>query len=298
MKTRTSAFRLTLLSACLAAALPVALQAQPPRGADVPEAVRMARPSAEEVSQAQQALRGMLENADADTQALAQKYPDLFQVTPPGVSTVIPSLNIRFLPQHEQQKARAAQGNIDLLFTGDSITDWWDMESGPYAGKAVFDQYFGDMNAVTFGIAGDTTQGLLYRLQNGEGEGFDPKAVMLMIGTNNTASNTAGEIAEGIGAIVLDMQTRWPDTKILLLAIFPRGEPDHIARPEIAQINAIISKLHDGEQVHYMDIGEVFMEEDGSIPRDVMSDLLHPSPKGYELWAGAVKDKLVELVGG
>ena len=100
---------------------------------------------------------------------------------------------------------------------GDSITDFWRNADGPYAGKPVLDKHFGQWKIANFGIAGDTTQGVLYRLQNGEGQGFSPKAIMLMIGTNNTARNTAAEIAEGVGAVVLELQKDFPQAKILLL---------------------------------------------------------------------------------
>jgi lysophospholipase L1-like esterase len=121
---------------------------------------------------------------------------------------------------------------------------------------------------------------------------------MLMIGTNNTLRNTAAEIAEGIGAVVLELQRDFPQAKILLLGVFPRGRPNDPVRATIADINRIISKLHDGQRVHYLDIGAKFLAPDGTIPADVMSDLLHPGPKGYEIWAEAVKEPLTALMAG
>jgi lysophospholipase L1-like esterase len=118
-----------------------------------------------------------------------------------------------------------------------------------------------------------------------------------MIGTNNTARNTAAEIAEGIGAVVLELQRDFPQAKILLLGVFPRGRPNDPVRGTIAEINRTIAKLHDGDRVHYLDIGAQFLAADGSIPADVMSDLLHPGPKGYEIWAQAVKEPLTKLMG-
>jgi lysophospholipase L1-like esterase len=152
------------------------------------------------------------------------------------------------------------------------------------------------MKVANFGIAGDTTQGVLFRLKNGEGQGFSPKAVMLMIGTNNTMRNSAGEIAEGIGAVVLELQKDFPNAKILLLAIFPRNTPEDPVRETIAEINATISKLHDGKTVFYLDIGAKFLDDKGNIPKDVMSDALHPTTKGYEIWAEAVKEPLANLL--
>ena len=179
---------------------------------------------------------------------------------------------------------------------GDSITDFWRNEDGPFAGKPVLDEYFGHWNIANFGIAGDTTQGVLYRLQNGEGEGFSPRAVMLMIGTNNTGRNNAAEIAEGLGAVVLELQNRFPETKILLLGIFPRSTPDNPVRGMIAEINESVSRLHDGQTVHYLDIGHVFLDDAGNIPAEVMSDGLHPGPEGYRLWAEAVRAPLAALM--
>jgi lysophospholipase L1-like esterase len=238
--------------------------------------------------------------SDPAARALLAKYPNLIEVRPPapGPNTaIIPALSGGFQAKHQANLAVAAQGDSDVLFMGDSITDFWRNTDGQFAGKAVQDKYFGKWKVANFGIAGDTTQGVLYRLQNGEGKGFKPKAVMLMIGTNNTGRNTAPEIAEGIGAVVLQLQKDFPDAKILLLGIFPRGNPTDAVRGAISQINAIISKLHDGNRVHYLDIGPKFLDATGAIPRDVMSDLLHPGAKGYEIWAEAVVEPLNKLVG-
>lgn len=108
--------------------------------------------------------------------------------------------------------------------------------------------------------------------------------------------NNDSEIAEGIGAVVLELQKDFPKVKILLLAVFPRSTPNDPARATIAEINQKISKLHDGNMVHYMDIGDNFLDDQGYIPQDVMSDALHPSAKGYEIWAEAVNSKLRSLM--
>ena len=120
---------------------------------------------------------------------------------------------------------------------------------------------------------------------------------MLMIGTNNTGRNTAAEIAEGIGAVVLELQKDFPEAKILLLGVFPRGPADDPARATIAAINTTIAKLHDGNRIHYLDIGDQFLDADGNIPAEIMSDALHPSTRGYEIWAQAVREPLSRLIG-
>ena len=119
---------------------------------------------------------------------------------------------------------------------------------------------------------------------------------MLMIGTNNTGRNTAAEIAEGIGAVVMELQKDFPKAKILLLGIFPRSTPNDPVRATISEINGIIAKLHDGDRVHYLDIGTKFLDASGNIPREVMGDALHPTTQGYEIWAQAVKDPLEKLI--
>ncbi len=275
--------------------------AQPPGAeavpAPAPAAVAIPRPTAAEVDLARRALERFVAGADAETRAIVEKYPGLLEVrTPPPNTAVIPNLAPFFQAKHQANLEVARQGDAELLFMGDSITDFWRNEEGDFAGKPVFDEYFGHWNVANFGIAGDTTQGVLYRLQNGEGEGFEPRAVMLMIGTNNTGRNTAAEIAEGIGAVVLQLQNDFPEAPILLLGIFPRGGANDPVRDTIADINQRIAALHDGERVHYLDIGEHFLDANGEIPADVMSDGLHPSQKGYEIWAEAVIEPLTELM--
>jgi len=272
-------------------------QVQSAEPAPVPAAVAIPRPSAEEIQLAERSLAAYFETADPAVKAINQKYPGLIAVrVPPPNSAIVPNLAPYFQTKHQSNLEIAKKGDIDVLFMGDSITDFWRSESGTMAGKPVFDKYFGSMKAANFGIAGDTTQGVLYRLQHGEGQGFSPKAVMLMIGTNNTGRNTAAEIAEGIGAIVLEMQKDFPKARILLLAIFPRNTANDPVRATIAEINSIIAHLHDGDRVHYLDIGAKFLDAAGNIPKDIMGDALHPTGKGYEIWAEAVKEPLASLL--
>jgi lysophospholipase L1-like esterase len=171
------------------------------------------------------------------------------------------------------------------------------------ANKAVFDKYFGSVKTANFAIAGDTTQGLLWGLKNGEGQGFQPKAIMLMIGTNNSGGNdnagtpTAAEIAEGVGAVVLEMRNDFPNAKILLLAIFPRGLAGDSVRDKIVEINKIVARLDDQRHVFYLDIGARFLDEKGNfLPDAFRADNLHPQAKGYDIWGAAVKDKLADLM--
>jgi len=276
-------------------------QAQPrqPVPAEVPDVVRMARPTEAELDTARASLAAFLRSADAQTRSILDRFPGVLEVRDlPANTAIIPNLAQGFREKHERNLEVAGQGNAELLLMGDSITDFWRNPEGNFAGKPVLDEYFGQWNIANFGIAGDTTEGVLYRLENGEGDGFSPRAIMLMIGTNNTRRNSAGEISEGVGAIVLSLREHFPDAEILLLGIFPRSQPDNPVREQIAEINRTISRLDDGETVHYMDIGDVFLDADGTIPTSVMTDGLHPTTEGYRRWAEAVREPLTALMGG
>ncbi len=198
-----------------------------------------------------------------------------------------------FNRQHQQFVERAQQGNIDVLFVGDSITQGW-----PGPGKAVWEQYYAPMKAAEFGIGYDRTQHVLWRLQNGEGQGFQPKVVVLMIGTNNLGPNTVPQTAEGIAAVVKELRHDFPAAKILLLGIFPRDVPGSINRQRVADTNKIIAKLNDGQHVFYLDIGPKFLDPAGVITPDIMADRppLHPTAKGYEIWAAAIQEPLANLL--
>ena len=204
--------------------------------------------------------------------------------------------------RHADFLARAKQGNIDLLFTGDSITDFFYYGRPGYPqmnGRTVWDKNFGALNAADFAVGGAKTQNLVYQFQNGELEGYKAKCVVMMIGTNNiSARNTPEETVAGIKAVIAEIQKRQPDAKLLLLGIFPRGKTtDDPYRPAIKQVNAVISKLDDGQHIFYMDIGDKFLGPDGSIAADVMSDALHPTEKGYTIWAEAILPKVKQLMG-
>ncbi|MDG3003758.1 platelet-activating factor acetylhydrolase IB subunit [Paludisphaera mucosa] len=189
----------------------------------------------------------------------------------------------------EVKKAREAKG-VDLLFLGDSITEGW-------GGNDVWKKHYAPRKALNLGIGGDQTQHVLWRIQNGEIDGIKPKAVMLMIGTNNSASSSADEIAAGVEAIVAELKTRLPESKILVLGVFPRGQKPDATRKKLQDVNARISKLDDGKKVFYLDIGKSFLEKDDTISKEIMPDYLHLSGKGYELWAEAVEPTLRKLLG-
>jgi lysophospholipase L1-like esterase len=209
----------------------------------------------------------------------------------------------RWLQRHEAFVAEARRGDIKVLFLGDSITDFWRDTNPQRGGKAVWDREYAPLKAANFGISADRTQNVLWRLGHGEAEGYQPKVVVLMIGTNNTGlerdgtpRNTPAELVEGVTAVVRELRARFPDAKILFLAIFPRGEKDSPQRAQVAEVNRELAKLNDGQHVFFLDIGGRFLDAEGNIPRDIMPDLLHPSLKGYEIWADAIRGPLQELL--
>ena len=185
--------------------------------------------------------------------------------------------------------------DTQVLFIGDSITQGW--EGG--GAKEIWESNFAKYKAVNLGIGGDRTQHVLWRLKNAPLDGVKPKAAVVMIGTNNSngEDNTPGQIAGGIAAVVKMLRERLPGTKVLLLGIFPRGENFNPQRGKITQINQVLPKLADEQNVFYMDIGHHFLELDGHLPANIMPDYLHLSAKGYELWAKAIEGKLAQLAG-
>ncbi|HEV7402013.1 MAG TPA: GDSL-type esterase/lipase family protein [Chthoniobacteraceae bacterium] len=196
-----------------------------------------------------------------------------------------------FIAQHEKYVALAKKGDIGVVFLGDSITAGW------VGAKEIWDKSFGQYKPVNFGIGGDRTQHVLWRIQNGELDGISPKALVLMIGTNNSGGDKPEGIASGITKIVETVRQKCPNTKILLLAIFPRGpSPTFPNRVTNEAANKIISKLDDGKHVFYLDIGKKFLKEDGSFKDDISKDLLHFVPAGYQIEADAIGPKLAELM--
>lgn len=196
--------------------------------------------------------------------------------------------------RHWAVNERAKQGNVDMIFIGDSITHSWENN-----GKEVWQKYYEHRKAVNLGFSGDRTQHVLWRLDNGNIDGISPKVAVVMIGTNNSDGddNTAEEIADGIIAICKKLQAKLPRTKILLLAVFPRAEKPCPQREKIAEANKIASKIADGKMIHYLDIGPKFLEPDESISKEIMPDYLHLTPKGYQIWAEAIEPTVAKLMG-
>jgi lysophospholipase L1-like esterase len=201
--------------------------------------------------------------------------------------------------RHKSFLEIAKAGNIGLLFVGDSITDWFSnpFRNGAAPGLEVWKATFTPYQPANFGIAGDTTQGVLWRMQNGELEGFQARVIVLMLGTNNINRNPVDEIVDGDRLIIEEFRKRQPQAKVLLLGIFPRGaDPANPYRATIREINAKLATLADSKQVFFMDIGDKFLTPDGRLTTEIMADGLHPTAKGYQIWADAIKDTINRLM--
>jgi lysophospholipase L1-like esterase len=217
---------------------------------------------------------------------------DLPTTSPVNPATMPTTREGGFMKFHEQYVQQIKQGNIDVLFTGDSITFQW-----RNVGKAQWEKYYGSMKAANFGHSGDGTQHLLWRLQNGECDGPAPKVVVLMIGTNNIGGNlySVSDVADGITANVNELRKHWPTTKIFIMGITPSGGSTPPKRKKIDAVNQIVSKLDDGRHIFYMDIGPKFMDEDGVVSTTLINGL-HPTAAGYEIWGTAIKEPLDNLL--
>jgi lysophospholipase L1-like esterase len=198
--------------------------------------------------------------------------------------------------RHARFNEIATTGDIDLVFLGDSITQGWEGN-----GKGVWAEQYGPESGrktANFGIGGDRTQHVLWRIDNGNFEGITPKLIVLMIGTNNSGDNTPREIADGVIAILQKLRVKVPGAKILTLAIFPRGADNTDAKRKTNHAaNAIIKNCADDDMIHYLDIGSTFLEKDKTLTKEIMPDLLHLSEDGYARWASAIEEKVAELLG-
>ena len=204
-----------------------------------------------------------------------------------------------WLPRHEQKLADAKAikekgGKIDLLFIGDSITQGWEKE-----GAAVWEKNYAKRYAFALGFSGDRTENVLWRLQHNAVDNMSPKLVVMMIGTNNTGHRheDPATTAAGIKKLLGELQQRLPDSKILLLAVFPRDEkPEGQLRQINNSVNAIIKDYADNKRIFFADLNSVFLTNEGDLSKEIMPDLLHPNEKGYELWAKALEPHLQKLL--
>lgn len=227
----------------------------------------------------------------------------------PGVArpptTLVPCTQDRDWPTYDWARRHAAvtaltrERKAELVFVGDSITQMFGGEPHDRGqpGKNVWEKFYGRRNAANLGFGYDYVENTLWRLQHGELDGAKAKVVVVLIGTNNTGKNSAEEIAAGVRAICDEIQKRQPSAKILLLAILPRSPQPDAARAKLGEVNKLIAKFDGQNGITFLDVGAKFVAEDGSISRELMGDFLHPTEKGYTLWAEAMEPVLSRLLG-
>ncbi len=207
-----------------------------------------------------------------------------------------------WMARHNAVVERVKQGKVDLLLIGDSITHMWggvpEEQTIHGRGDYLWDKYFGSRNAVNLGFGWDRTQHVLWRFEHGELDGIKPKVAVVMIGTNNMGSNSTEDIVTGIDTIVSQLRHKLPKTKILLLGIFPRDQnPSSPMRKQVEDVNRGISILGKEWMITYLDLSSKFLQEDGTISAEIMPDFLHPSAKGFGIWARAMEPTLAKLFG-
>lgn len=197
----------------------------------------------------------------------------------------------RWNQMFKEDVAVADAGNVDLLFVGDSITEGWNQE--------VWKKSFGAWKTANFGIGGDHTGNVLWRLDNGHAEKLHPKLVVLTIGVNNFFHCNAkpDDVFDGVRAVVGKLRALYPDAKILLNGVLPYAQSAQSPkRAEIVELNRKISTLGDGKKVVYKDYGARFLLADGDMSPEVMADFLHPTPKGYQIWSDAMLPDIEKLM--
>jgi lysophospholipase L1-like esterase len=234
------------------------------------------------------------------------------QTNAPGTNAVVAEPEVHtniaiILAKHKtprtdavMQRSKDNPGDYDIEFIGDSITQGWEG-----AGSNVWQEFYGNRKCINMGVGGDGTQHVLWRFDQGELDGIKAKVAVVMIGTNNSGKKrdgtelcTEADILEGVVAIVQQIRTRQPETKIILLGIFPRGQTFSTQRGKLLQINQALARLDDGKNIFYIDFGSQMIENDGSISKSMMKDYLHPGEAGYKIWANAIEPKLKELLAG
>ena len=220
----------------------------------------------------------------------------LFFALPAFAQNLAITLENRDIPRFHEQAERLAQGDVDVLWVGDSITHRW--ERNPDGeGRALFAEICKTYRILNLGYGGDKTEHAIWRMENGELEGYKAKLFTLMIGTNNGASDVNG-IAKGIKRILDVIRKKHPESKIVLMPIFPRNaKPADRLRVGNGKVNDIIKDYADGENILWLDFNDKFLLPDGTLTKEVMNDLLHPNEKGYQIWWDAIRPVFKEICG-
>ena len=201
---------------------------------------------------------------------------------------------------HEQLLEKAKRGGIDVYFVGDSIARRWGATDYPAFLENWKQNFFG-WNAADFGWGADTTQNILWRLENGELDGVNPKVIVILGGTNNVGRQAGddakiAEITRGLKTIVDRCREKAPNAVIVLTAIFPRNDSMAVI-PTINRINAGLERIADGKKIRFLNVNDKLADKDGTLFEGMMGDKLHPTLKGYQVWADGLKPILTEVLG-
>jgi lysophospholipase L1-like esterase len=201
---------------------------------------------------------------------------------------------------HQQLLAKAKSGGIDVYFLGDSITRRWGALDYPDF-LAHWKKSFQGWNAGNFGWGADRTENILWRLENGELDGVDPKVIVILAGTNNVGrepgdESTVADVTRGLAAVVGGCRKKAPGATVIVTAIFPRNDNPAVM-PTIARINANLARMADGKSIRFLDVNPRLADANGTLFEGMMVDGLHPSLKGYEVWADGLKPVLIQLLG-
>lgn len=206
---------------------------------------------------------------------------------------------------HQQLLAKRTAGRIDVYFEGDSITRRWGATDYPQLLENWKKNFYG-WNAADFGWGADRVENILWRLDHGELDGVNPKVIVLLAGTNNVGDRVhaegidaaAANVSRGIAAVLDIMQKKAPNAHIILMGIFPRNDSMELM-PEIDKINASLANMADGGKIRYLNINDRLADSTGRLYEGMMNarDKLHPTVRGYQVWAEALKPLLTQILG-
>ena len=237
----------------------------------------------------------------------------MFNRRPPSAAKAAPAdqplarTDPNSLTAHAQLLEKARKGGIDVYFAGDSITRRWGATDYPEL-LANWNQNFFGWNAANFGWGADRIENILWRLKNGELDGVNPKVIVLLAGTNNVANATqtggpaggdderVADITRGIRAVLRVMHAKAAQATVILTAIFPRNDNTALM-PTINKINENLAKLADGKSVRFLNVNDKLADPGGKLFEGMMHDKLHPTMKGYQVWADGLKPILTGLLG-
>lgn len=192
----------------------------------------------------------------------------------------------------EAQLAAVREGDYDLVFIGDSLTEYWGHE-----GKQVWDHYYGDRNALNLGVGGDRTENVLWRIDNGELDRLSPKVAVLMIGTNNYAVSEANEISDATLTILDRLEKIWPETEILVVGILPVDLRMNPHRAKMDRVNERTERLLRRRDAHFLNINKNFMQWRHNVRPEYLVDWVHLTEAGYQVWAESMEPTLAGLLG-